>query len=303
MVTEHRATRLPGGTCGQYDLPDYDAALVEIRNDYRWTPACQRAFLEELAATGSVLRAVLHVGKTARAAYSLRQRREGGAFRLGWDAAVLIARCALEGLLMDRAVNGYEEVSSRSDDGTVLRSKFDNRLGLGLLGRLDRIAATQPVTGSMAAQVQLVSQDWESFLELVADGGTGAAAALFCGARGPVDPATSDSGFDCELAQNSADFADDDGAEEELAPEAAAAQMSVWYDPYGQCWKTDFPPRTDEDTALVSESGMFGDQDYLRTLTPAEETAQIAAEAARRLPLHQAALAAHAEWFGLKAAA
>ena len=289
-----------GGICGQHDLPDWDEVLVDIRNDYRWTAPCQRAFLEELAATGSVMRACQQVGKTARGAYGLRHRREGAAFRLGWDAAVLVARCVVQDTLMDRALNGYEEVSAKDPDGTTRRGKFDNRLGQSLLTRLDRMAETQPAVGSMAAQVQLVSQDWESFLELVAAGGTGAAAALFCAARSPELPSDDETGFDCELAQISA--AEEAEDEAELTPEETAARLSVWYDAYAGRWKTDFPPKDAADAEQVTEDGIFGDPTYTRTLTPAESAAQIEAETDRLVPLYAAAHAAHAEWFGLKAA-
>lgn len=211
------------------------------------------------------------------------------------------SRCVLHDTLMDRAMNGYEEVSSKSDDGTRYRGKFDNRLGQGLLGRLDRMAEAQPLVGSMAAQVQLVSQDWESFLELVAGGGTGAAAALFCAARSPDLSPTDETGFDCELAQISA--AEEAEEEPELTPEEAAAQLSVWYESFDKCWKTDFPPRDAADAELVTEHGAFGEADYERTLTEAEEAAQIEADAGRLVPLRAAALLAHAEWFGFKAAA
>jgi hypothetical protein len=73
------------------------ADIITARNDYRWTPACQRAFLEELACSGSVRAACAHVAKSPRAAYGLRFRRDGAALALGWDAAILIARAVVRG--------------------------------------------------------------------------------------------------------------------------------------------------------------------------------------------------------------
>lgn len=290
-----------GGICGQHDLPEWDEVLAEIRNDYRWTPPCQRAFLEELAASGSVMRACQYVGKAARGAYGFRHRREGAAFRLGWDAAVLVARCVVESTLMDRAMNGYQVVTSKDPDGTTMRGTYDNRLGQGLLTRLDRMAEAHPAVGSMAAQIQLVSQDWESFLELIEQGGTGAAAALFCAARSPVSPSDDETRFDCELAQISA--AEEAEDEPIPTPEEAAEGLSVWYDAYSQRWMTDFPPHDAKDADLVTEHGKFGDEGYIRTLTLAEEAVQIEAEAERLLPLHIAAHAARDAWFEAKAAA
>lgn len=301
-----------GGVCGADDLIDYEPDLAEIRGDYRWTPVCQRAFLEELACTGSVTRATRQVSKSARSAYALRFRRAGAAFRLGWDAAILIARATLSDLLMDRAVNGYEEVSTRQDDGTVLRGKYDNRLGQGLLNRLDRLAEGQALRGSAQAQVQLVVQDFECFLDLIERGGTGADSALFLSARDDGADAAANAeeqaAIQCELDRISAADADEEPAEEEpdlldLPPDEAATQLSVWFDDAEQCWKTDFPPADAEAAAQVEESGEFGDSDYARTLTSTEAAAQDAAVAAELAPLRTAALTARAAWFDWQEAA
>ena len=162
------------GVSGADKDVERDPDMVAIRNDYRWTPACQRAFLEELVCTGSVLSATKYVNKSARSAYAIRYRRGGAAFRLGWDAAILISRATLADMLMDRAIHGYEEMTMKQDDGAVFRGKYDNRLGQGLLSRLDRMAEAQAAANSVAAQVQLIVQDFESFLDLVERGGQGA---------------------------------------------------------------------------------------------------------------------------------
>lgn len=303
-----------GGVCGADELVDYDPDLSAIRGDYRWTPACQRAFLEELACTGSVTRATRQVSKSARSAYALRFRRAGTAFRLGWDAAILIARATLSDLLLDRAVNGYEEVTVKQDDGTVLRGKYDNRLGAGLLTRLDRLAEGQATRGSMMAQVQLVVQDFECFLDLIERGGQGADSALFLSARDSVDAdaraadADDEAAIQCELDRISADDVGEDGAEAEpdmldLPPAEAAARLSVWFDEFEMEFMTDFPPSDAAAAALVTETGQFGDACYTRTLTPAEDIAQRAALDAQLAPLRAAALTARAAWFDWQEAA
>jgi len=306
MNQEWLQSQAQGGVCGAGEDPDCAPDLAEIRHDYRWTPACQRAFLEELACTGSVTRATRQVSKSARSAYALRFRRSGAAFRLGWDAAILIARATLGDMLLDRAVNGYEEVSSRQDDGTVLRGKFDNRLGQGLLHRLDRLAESQAARGSLQAQVQLVVQDFECFLDLVERGGTGADSALFLAARDPgADPdadAADAAAIGCELDRiSAAEAAEGEAAHApdllDLPPEEAAAQLTVWFDDDAECWKTDFPPSDAEAAAEVEEVGEFGDPGYARTLSPAEHAAQEAAFAAERTLLRAAALTARAAWF------
>jgi hypothetical protein len=282
------------------DSPD----MVAIRNDYRWTPACQRAFLEELACCGSVLRSVKHVGKSARSAYGLRFRRDGAAFRLGWEAAVLVARAALADMLMDRAIHGYEETTVKQDDFTTLRGKYDNRLSKGLLDRLDKMAEAKCARGGFAAQVQLVVQDFESFLELIGKGGMGSEAALFLAAREADDPDTHEPAIESELAQIS-DGLDADDADEtgENVMERCVGAMSVWFDEANEVWQTDFPLCDQADAALVEECGQFGDLSYTRTLTPKETEVQIALEAADLAMLRAAAIAAHAEWFGGQQAA
>jgi hypothetical protein len=298
------------GICGADKDVERDPDMVAIRNDYRWTPACQRAFLEELACTGSVQSATKHVGKSPRSAYALRYRRDGAAFRLAWDAAILIARATLADMLMDRAIHGYEEMTVKQEDGSVLRGKYDNRLGQGLLSRLDRMAEAQAAAHSVAAQVQLVVQDFERFLDLVERGGNGAAAALFFAARDDA-PMTAlaapemERAIQSELAQISAAEAAS-AAEPDLLdmePEDAAARLSVWYDHEDAQWKTNFPPCTADDAALVEESGIFGDAEYERSLTPDEEEAQRSVLEAETAPLRSAALKAHAAWFGMKDAA
>lgn len=71
------------GVCGAYKDVDYAPDVVANRNHYRWTCACQRAFLEELACTGSVMSAAKIVRISTRSADNLKYRRDEAAFRLG----------------------------------------------------------------------------------------------------------------------------------------------------------------------------------------------------------------------------
>ena len=306
MSKEWQNTKDNHGICGHDSEADHDAAMTDIRNDYRWTPACQRAFLEALAFGGSVMRAAKEVSKSPRSAYDLRFRRDGTAFRLGWDAAILVSRDAVHDMLMDRAINGYEEVTSKLDESTTMRGKFDNRLGMNLLGRLDRIAEAQALQGSRNAQVQLVMQDFESFLDLIERGGKGSEAALFIAARDEDEsgePSFDDErAVDCELGRiSAAESAIPDMLDEE--PELAAQRLSVWYDEERECWVTNFPMPGDANSEFVCETGFFGDEDYERTLTEAEESAHLAALARERQPWIDAAAKARDAWFGEKMAA
>jgi hypothetical protein len=306
MNEEWQKTKQANGICGHDSEAEYDAAMTEIRNDYRWTPQCQRAFLEALAFGGSVMRAAKAVAKSPRSAYDLRFRRDGTAFRLGWDAAILVSRDVIGDMLMDRAVNGYEEVTSKQDDGATIRGKFDNRLGKGLLDRLDRMAEAQALKGSRSAQVQLIVQDFESFLDLIERGGKGSEAALFFAARdedGWGEPSFDEErAVDCELGRiSAAENAVPDMLDEE--PEVAAERLSVWHDEERECWMTNFPMPDDAKSEFVSETGFFGDEDYDRSLTDAEESAHLAALLRERQPWIDAAAKARDAWFGEKMAA
>lgn len=145
------------------------------RAHYRWTLARQRAFLEHFAISGCVSHAANHVGVSPRAAYDLRHRRDGLLFGLGWGAAVLLARYRLTDLLLERAIDGVEEVAVRTSDredgsAEVRRRKFDGRLGMAMLARLDRMAGAMagPATEDSpeeAALYRAVAQDFESFLD------------------------------------------------------------------------------------------------------------------------------------------
>jgi hypothetical protein len=289
--------------------------LITTRNDYRWTPACQRAFLEELACSGSVRAACAHVAKSPRAAYGLRFRRDGAALALGWDAAILIARAVVADTLMDRVLAGYEEVTIKHDDGTRVRQKQDNRLGLGLLARLDRMAEGQAVANSHQAQVQLVRQDFEAYLDLIGSGGTGAAAALFCAARSADDAhiaADEEYGIERELdriCDAEAEKAYATGQRQamlDMDPDKAAQKLDVWYDDFAKSWKTNFPAYGSEDDVAdildswddTEQSAFFGDEDYERDLTHEELTAHIAALNAIRKPWIDAGIAARNAWFG-----
>ena len=301
MNDEWQNSKASNGVCGADAYAEPNPDLTAIRNDYRWTPQAQRAFLEALAFGGSVMRAAKEVNKSPRSAYDLRFRRDGAAFRLGWDAAILVSRDVINDMLMDRAVNGYEEVSTRQDDGATMRGKFDNRLGMNLLGRLDRMAEAQALKGSRNAQVMLVCQDFESFLDLIERGGKGSEAALFFEAR-DLSPPESERAFDYELGRISADdSAIPDMLDEE--PEVAAQRLGVWFDEDEQEWRTNFPKADGEDDDLVTETGFFGDEDYERSLSLAEEAAHLAALARARQPWIAAAAKQRDAWFGEKLAA
>ena len=103
-----------------------------------WTPDRRRGFLEAIAEGLTVEAACAHVGMSKASVYALRLRDR--AFALGWSGATLRARDALADALLTRAMDGQVETWTRPDGSEGSRRRYDNRLALALLARLDRVA-------------------------------------------------------------------------------------------------------------------------------------------------------------------
>lgn len=150
---------------GRDARPGYD------QREDGWTPERIAIFLNRLAEWGIVSDAAEAAGMTRQAAYALRNSAKGRAFQLAWRAALLLARRRLADDLMSRAVNGQVDQIWR--DGQVWRERHrqDNRLGLALLTRLDRIAAE----ADLDPAATMVADEFEQFVAIAADGGRHAA--------------------------------------------------------------------------------------------------------------------------------
>jgi len=119
------------------------AKTVSTRHD-GWTSDRRRNFLELLAEGHTIEAACAHVGMSKVTAYALRRR--DSAFALAWGEAVLQARDTVADTLTNRAITGQAETITRADGSTFTRHRFDSRLGLALLARLDRLAAQPGVS-------------------------------------------------------------------------------------------------------------------------------------------------------------
>jgi hypothetical protein len=273
--------------------------------DYHWSPANQRAFLEQLAIVGNVTEAAKSVSMSAQGAYAFAARSAGRVFALGWDAAVLIARRRVEGDLMERALAGQEETYERDpDSGKVKRTRIYNGVTMAMLKRLDAMVAGKADCPADAAMARIVAQDFERFLDIIEGGGSGAEAMLFLKARdgGLVPMAHLPQAIEAlefakhhQLSQKSEGF-DAKASEPEapLSPEEAAATMSVWYCGDAEDWRTNFPPSED---FIGEEEGEFGEDGYERELDDEEQEhcrAQLEAEIA---PLRMAGEAARRAFF------
>lgn len=102
-----------------------------------WTPERKTRFLDHLAAKGNVRAACLRVGLSPEAAYRLRRRDD--LFARGWALALALARTRTEQVLADRAIEGVEEPVYYRGELIGSRRRFDARLLLAHLARLDKL--------------------------------------------------------------------------------------------------------------------------------------------------------------------
>ncbi|NVE94110.1 hypothetical protein [Altererythrobacter lutimaris] len=92
-------------------------------------------FLERLSLTGNVRSACRAIAITPMTAY--RWRRQCPHFASGWEAALVVARAHAEEVLADRALNGVEETVFYHGEEVATRTRYDARLLLAHLARLD----------------------------------------------------------------------------------------------------------------------------------------------------------------------
>lgn len=117
------------------DLTPFTTSPCSTRHD-GWSPALKVRFLDRLAGCGNVAAACAAVGMSREAAYRLRRR--DALFARGWDAALLLAREASIDVLADKALDGIEEEVWHRGELMGTRRRFDARLLLAHLARLDR---------------------------------------------------------------------------------------------------------------------------------------------------------------------
>lgn len=132
----------------------------ETRPDAQFTRARQVEFLLALADCGAVRRASAATGISYRTVY--RERRANRAFARAWNAALLSARALHEDVLACRAIDGVEEVVWFRGEEVGRRVRYDSRLLLAHLARLDRLTED--------AAVSAFADDLEGALERFAAG-------------------------------------------------------------------------------------------------------------------------------------
>ncbi len=103
-----------------------------------FTPERRARFIDVLAEHGNVRAACAAVGISPEAAYRLRRR--DFAFGESWQVALVQARAHVEQVLADRAIHGVEEEIWYRGELVGTRRRYDGRLLLAHLARLDRLA-------------------------------------------------------------------------------------------------------------------------------------------------------------------
>ena len=181
-------------------MTDQTPNVPAIRHD-GWTAERRTRFLDHLANDGSITAACARVGMSREAAYRLRRRE--ALFARTWDAALVHARAASAEVLANRAIDGVEEPIWYRGELVGTRRKYDSRLLLAHMARLDK-AADEPSA----------AEDAERFEELLA----------LVGGETPPEELTIDDD-ELPLTRNlamdiAADMAEDDWREEAalLAP-------------------------------------------------------------------------------------
>ena len=119
--------------------PRPPAILPAIRHD-GWTGEKMAIFCETLAETAVVAEACDAARMGISGAYAARRRNP--VFAAAWDAALSIARERLADTLLARSMEGNVEQIYKDGELVGERHLLDNRLGLAILRRLDRLAET-----------------------------------------------------------------------------------------------------------------------------------------------------------------
>jgi hypothetical protein len=116
---------------GQPLIP-FTPAPLRFRHD-GWTAEKQIAFIEALAETACVEEACRRVGMSDSAAYKLRRKPCGAAFRRAWDAALDCGMHRLEQAALGRAVNGVPRPVFYKGEQVGEWRDYDERLTMFLL--------------------------------------------------------------------------------------------------------------------------------------------------------------------------
>jgi hypothetical protein len=234
------------------DADTFSSTAITRRDG--WTPFARRLFLEVLAETGRVSTACEYAGLTKQSAYALRARDP--LFAAGWDAACEIARAPLADALYEKAVDGVTDIITKDGEVVAERHRFDSRLSIAVLHRLDKRCDRAEERGSRHTAAV---RNWDQWLAHIGRGEDEAAATLLENAV--LETARHGQLGQLSLGKNPILSNHEDPEEED------------GMDCYRRCWKeddvwlTDFPPPPGFDGYRIAEWGEHG---YRRQCTDEE---------------------------------
>jgi hypothetical protein len=263
------------GPWGPHDGSAPVPSVAEGRHD-GWTGALMAQFCEVLAETGIVVDACLAVGKSTNTAYA--HRRRDPLFAGMWEAALGIARNRLADALLARSIEGSVEYHYRDGELVAEKRHIDNRLGLAVLRRLDRLTETGSSLSFRDLPLSLRSEpgrrtafspapvhpersravaalDWDQMIGALRTGEPGAMATALAALKSHETHETHD-----PRESTGASPATDEESVSENEP--LDAPDRVWRE-HGNWW-TDFPP---PDGFKDVEHGEWGHHGYKRVCT------------------------------------
>ncbi len=210
-----------------------------------WTPDRQRAFLENLAACGSVSAAARSVGMSRESAYALRRRAGARGFAQAWDAARVLAAEHLVEVAWDRALNGTIRPIWYHGEQVGEVRHHDSRLLLGLIAQ-NRALVERGGAGSALASAPVVSavlEDWDAALARVERGEAlpdpGAEGASEQALPQPLPPAGGEQDV-CRPGRHPSQRGGPVAEPDETA-ELELGAYDTWWDEGAEQWLTNWP--------------------------------------------------------------
>jgi hypothetical protein len=272
-----------------------------------WTGEKMAIFCEALAETAVVAEACEVARMGISGAYAARRRNP--VFAAAWDAALTMARERLADTLLARSMEGNIEQIYKDGELIGERHVLDNRLGLAILKRLDKMAEREfPCAGRGPAQQErtlgpcLGSHQSTTLMGAVRRGTTTFDWATAIDALRTGD----DEGVAHALALIEGDKVEEVEGYPLLSGEAGSEPEEIdlsdrcWIDDIDHLWMTDFPPPagfTGYESRPYDE--VEDDERYVRVCTD-EEIAILKADVARARDAERAEQEAlRDEWFAL----
>jgi hypothetical protein len=227
----------------------------DVRED-GWTPFSRRLFLQVLAETGRVTQACDWCGLSKQSAYALRARDP--LFAAGWDAACEIARAPLADALYEKAVDGVTDTITKDGAVVATRHRFDSRLSIAVLHRLDKRCDRAAELGSRHLAAV---RNWNEWLGHVGRGEDQAALAILEPPAPPAPPEPAPHSQSSQLPESA------NPTDEESEDAGIDLSDRYWQDGSGT-WMTDFPAPPG---FAGYQSGDYGvEEEYERDCTPDE---------------------------------